>query len=268
MKIKVCVAGATGQVGRVLSKAIVQTDDLELVGAVSPGSQGKNLGMLMDLPELALSISGTIEDALQVPTDVLVDYTRADVVKKHVLTALNKGVHVVIGSSGLTENDFVEIEKLAITKSLGVFAAGNFAITAALLQYFAQIAARYVPHWEILDYGMAKKIDAPSGTTRELAKKLSQIKQPIFEIPIENTLGDHKARGASLQGSQVHSLRLPGFLSSAEIVFGLPGERLSIRHDSVDSAEPYVYGSLLAIRKVPSIKGLMRGMEQLMNLSV
>jgi 4-hydroxy-tetrahydrodipicolinate reductase len=120
----------------------------------------------------------------------------------------------------------------------------------------------------IIDYDKAEKIDAPRGTSRKLAYKLSQIRQPVLHVPIENTSGDQRARGARIKGSQVHSLRLPGFLSSAEVVFGLPGERLSIRHDSVDSAQPYVSGTLLAIRKVPSIKGLVRGLEQLMNLKM
>ena len=263
MKIKVCVAGVTGHVGRALTKAIIESDDLELVGAVSRQVQTKNLGQLIGKDNLNLPISTSVKESLQTSTDVFVDYTSATAVKENVLSALSSGVNVVIGSSGLTEIDFTEISRIATQQSLGVFAAGNFAITAVLMQYFATVAARYVPQWEIIDYGKAEKIDAPSGTSRELAYKLSRIRQPTISVPVENNVGDLRARGASIQGSQVHSVRLSGFLSSAEVIFGLPGERLSIRHDAVDSAEPYVHGTMLAIRKISSIKGLVRGLEQL-----
>src|SRR5262249_65410 len=109
------------------------------------------------------------------------------------------------------------------------------------------------------------KMDAPSGTTRELAYKLSKVRRPEIQIPIEKTYGLKESRGASLEGMQVHSLRLPGFLASIEIVFGLSGERLSIRHDSINAAEPYVGGTLLAVRKVISLKGLVRGLDNLLD---
>ena len=264
--IKVCVAGATGDVGKVLIPAIIDSADLQLVGAVSRKNKGKSLGALINKPELNLFISSSVQDALKVATDVLVDYTSAIAVKENVITALEKGVSVVIGSSGLTENDYAEIDQFAKSRGLGVFAAGNFAITAVLLQHFAGIAARYVPHWEIIDYCRAEKIDAPSGTTRELAHKLSQIRQANINVPIEKIIGDKHARGASLNGSQVHSVRLPSFLFSGEVIFALPGERLSLRHDAVDSGQPYVSGTLLAIRKVLLLKGLARGLERFLDL--
>jgi 4-hydroxy-tetrahydrodipicolinate reductase len=135
-----------------------------------------------------------------------------------------------------------------------------------LLQKFAEIAARYISQWEIIDYAHDDKKDAPSGTARELAARLSRIRPSELTIPLEHTQGIVESRGARLNGSQVHSIRLPGYSISAEIIFGLPGQQLSIRHDSGSSAEPYVGGALLAIRKVNSLVGLRRGLDSVLDL--
>jgi 4-hydroxy-tetrahydrodipicolinate reductase len=147
-----------------------------------------------------------------------------------------------------------------------VLAAGNFALTAVLLQRFAEMAARQIPHWEILEYARASKPDAPSGTARELASRLSRLRRSELAVPVEKTLGAPEARGASLSGTPTHSVRLPGFVSSIEVLFGLPDERLSIRHDSGSGAEPYIAGTLLAIRRVGSFTGVKRGLDSVMEL--
>jgi 4-hydroxy-tetrahydrodipicolinate reductase len=142
--------------------AVSQTDDLRMVGAVSRTHQGHNLKDVIGDPNLDLTVSGSVAEALHARTDVLVDYTKADVVKAHVMTAIHQGVHVVIGSSGLTEEDLTEIDQAAWDNQVGVIAAGNFAITAVLLERFACEAARYLSHWEIIDYASDAKVDAPS----------------------------------------------------------------------------------------------------------
>src|ERR1044071_4962959 len=116
MSLNVCIAGATGWVGRPLSAAISRSEDLKLVGAVSRTHQGKKLGDVIDEPGLDLVSARAVEEALHVPTDVLVDYTRPDVVKANVLTAISRGVHVVIGTSGLAEEDFAEINEAALAQ--------------------------------------------------------------------------------------------------------------------------------------------------------
>jgi 4-hydroxy-tetrahydrodipicolinate reductase len=175
-------------------------------------------------------------------------------------------VRVVIGTSGLTEEDFAMIDSAARSAGVGVLAAGNFAITAVLLQRFAELAARQIPHWEIIDYGKAAKPDAPSGTARELVARLAKVGKPRLAHTIEDTQGAREARGAQMEGTPMHSVRLPGFVSSIEVLFGLPDERLSIRHDSGSGAAPYVAGTLLAIRKVGSFIGVRRGLDTVMEL--
>lgn len=265
MGIKVCVAGATGWVGKPLCEAIEAADDLELVGAVSRRCAGQKLSDVIKEIDSEIVVSRTVADALAQSTDVLVDYTKADIVKANVMMAIEKGVNVVIGSSGLTDDDFVGIDKAAREKNVGVIAAGNFAITAVLLQRFACEAAKYLSQWEIIDYCPATKPDAPSGTARELSYRLEQVKRPELSYPVTETIGEKDARGATLNGTQMHSVRLPGFVSSVEAIFGADGERLSIRHDSLDGAQPYIQGTLLAIRKVKDHVGLVRGLDKVID---
>src|SRR5262249_25614562 len=159
---------------------------------------------------------------------------------------LEHGAHVVVGTSGLTEADFGEIDAVARRRQRGVLACGNFALTVVLLQRFAEVAARLIPQWEIIDYAHDDKIDAPSGTARELTARLARVRSPVTTAPIERTAGPREARGATVSASQVHSIRLPGYVISAEIIFGMPDQKLTIRHDSGSSARPYVDGALLA----------------------
>ena len=266
MAIDICLAGVTGWVGRCLVSAICAEKDLNLVGAVSRTYAGKKLSEVLVQTPLNLTISGSVKEALSNKCDVLVDYTKPDVVKSNVLEAIQNGTHVVIGTSGLIDEDFAQINEQAIKHQVGVLAAGNFAITAVLLQRFAEMAAKYIPCWEILDYANEKKVDAPSGTAQELASRLGQVQKPILYNSIEKTQGLKESRGATLNGTQVHSLRLPGYTLSVEVIFGLLDEKLIIRHEAGSSPEPYVKGTLLAIRQVSSFIGLKRGLDSIMEL--
>ncbi len=264
MAVRVCVAGATGWTGSAITRKILASDDFQLVGAVARKQAGTDIGEALGIDRVGLNIVASLDEALIVPTDVLIDYTSPTSVKAHILKSLDKGVRVVVGTSGLTANDFEEIERKAQSVNLGVIAAGNFSITAALAKHFALVAAKFLPSWEIIDYASADKIDAPSGTTRELAETLGSIAENQLSVPIEQTYGSKDARGTTIQGTQVHSIRLPGYVIAFETIFGLPDERLSIRHDAGSGAEPYVVGTLLAVSKVMEVRGLVRGLDQLL----
>jgi 4-hydroxy-tetrahydrodipicolinate reductase len=200
------------------------------------------------------------------PTDVIFEYTQPNVAKKNVLTALEHGAHVVVGTSGLTDEDYQEIDAAARAADKGVLAAGNFALTVVLMMKFAETAAKLIPHWEIVDYANAAKIDAPSGTVRELASRLGTVAQAQQAVPVGDTVGEKATRGATMGSAQVHSVRLPGFTLGTEVLFGLPEQRLSIRTDAGTSAEPYVDGALIAIRAVGSFTGLRRGLDSVLDL--
>ena len=266
MTTRVCISGVSGSVGKPLALAVAKAEDLQLVGAVSRKHQGRSTRELTGDAAVDVPISATVADALQAKTDVLVDYTSAESVKGNVLAAIERGVHVVIGSSGLTDQDFTDIDAAARKHKVGVLAAGNFAITAVLVQRFALEAAKYLSQWEIIDYAYDGKRDSPSGTARELAFRLGEVRHPEPTRPVEQTLGVRETRGATMNGSQVHSLRLPGYDLAIEIIMGAKAERLTMRHDSLDGPEPYIKGTLLGIRKVHEIVGLVRGLDRVMGV--
>jgi 4-hydroxy-tetrahydrodipicolinate reductase len=263
-KIKICVAGATGWAGSELSRGIFKSADMELVSAISRRHAGKTLEEAIGIPGLAAPIFGSVEEALKSNPDVFVEYTKPDAAKQHVLAALKNGAHVVIGTSGLSSEDYDEIDAAAQEAKRGVLAVGNFALTAVLLQKFAEMAAKYIPHWEIIDYAYSGKKDAPSGTARELANRLSNIQESKLDVPLDKVEGLRETRGARLQGTQVHSIRLPGYVISVDAIFGMNDQKLILRHESGTSAEPYVAGALLAIREVRSLAGLHRGLDSVM----
>jgi 4-hydroxy-tetrahydrodipicolinate reductase len=267
MAIRVVVAGATGWTGSAVTAAVLGSNDLVLAGAVARKRAGEDASSAIGGQPAGVRLVATLEEALEPPSDVVVDYTKPDAVKAHVLLALERGRHVVIGTSGLSADDYAEIDAAARQAGRGVVAAGNFSITATLLKRFSLEAARYVPDVEVIDYASGGKPDAPSGTVRELAEALAAVKRKTTAKPVSELLGLPETRGAAI-GSvtpvQVHSLRLPGFVLGVETVFGAPDERLSIRHDAGSGAGPYVAGTLLAIRKVGDAVGLRHGMDSLL----
>ena len=262
---RVCVAGATGWTGSAVVEAALAAEDVTLVGAVARGAAGRDIGEVLGRVPVGVVVSPTVEEALSAaPADVLVDYTHPSVVKAHVLAALGKKVAAVVGTSGLTAEDYREIEAAAQAAGRGVLASGNFAITAALLSHFALIAARFIEHFEVIDYASAAKPDAPSGTARELAERLGDVRRPRIEHPIEQTIGPRELRGGSINGVQVHSLRLPSYTASVDALFTVPGARLKLTHDAGTDASVYAQGTLLAARRVCGFVGLKRGLDQLL----
>ena len=261
--IRVCIAGATGWAGRALVDGVLAADDLVLRSAVARTSGGMDLGVALGRSGLGVQVHASVVTALD-EVDVLVDYTSHAAVKANALAAIERGVAVVIGASGPTAGDYAEIDAAARRHGVGVISSGNFSLTAAMAQAAALLVARYLPQAEIIDYASATKPDAPSGTSRELAERLASIRLPLADLPIGRVDGMPEARGAGIAGVQVHSVRLPSFSVSTEVIFGLPDERLTIRHDAGSSAAPYVAGTLLAVRRVAGRIGLTRGLDTLL----
>jgi 4-hydroxy-tetrahydrodipicolinate reductase len=264
MGIRVCVAGVSGWTGSAVARAILASGEFELAGAIARRQAGRDAGELLGLPAKGVVVAPSLAEALARPADVLVDFTSPDSVKQRTLEALARGVRVVIGTSGLTAADYADVERKATANRLGVIAAGNFSLTAALAKHFALLAAKYLPSREVIDYAHAEKPDAPSGTARELAEALGEVSKNELAVPVEHTHGSPEARGATVAGTQIHSVRLPGIVLAFEAIFGLPNERLTIRHDAGKGAEPYVNGALLAVRRIMKVVGLVRGLDRLL----
>jgi len=254
--IGVCIAGITGWVGRPLADAIVATDDLRLAAGIARRAAGQHIA--------GAPVHATIDEALREEWDVLVEFSGAEAAKAHALAAIRAGRRVVIGSSGLSSEDYEEIGAAADQRGIGAVAVGNFTMSAALLQRFAVEAAKYLPTWEIIDFASDEKPDSPSGTARELAWRLGQVRPPETKVPVSETLGRPDARGADVDGTQVHSVRLRGYTIGLEVRFGQAEERLTLSYDGGTSADPYLPGTLLAIRRVTGMTGLTRGLDQLL----
>lgn len=261
--MKICLSGATGGVGRHLARAILVEPGLELHSAIARRRAGEDIGTVVGVNACGVLVSADIAAALDARPDVLIDYTHPEAIIGHCLAAFERGIPVVIGTTGLHGSDMERLDAAARAAGVGA-ATGNFSLTAALMQHFALIAARHVPHWEVLEYNKPGKPDAPSGTATDLAEQLSAVRRPQQQIPTDEVIGLPASRGAQVDGTPVHAVRLPGFSSSCEAIFGLPGERLTIRHDMLGDDAIFVTGTLLAARRVREFQGLVRGFDRLL----
>lgn len=262
-ELKVCIAGATGGVGQCLVRAVLDRLDFALTGAVSRAAAGRDIGEAAGAGPCGVTASASLDEALVPRPDVLIDYTHPDVRMRHALCAIERRIPMVIGTTGFTAGELNELDRKAREAGIGL-ATGNFSITAALLQHFALIAARHIPHWAVLDYCKADKPDVPSGTARELAELMGDVRRPEHAMRKEDYIGYLAALGAEIEGTRVHSVRLPGYVSGVEVRFGLDGERLTLQHEMGGRNEIFVAGSLLAARKVTTHVGLIRGLDKLL----
>jgi len=244
--IKVLVNGAAGKVGSETVKAVKNEKDLQLVGATDVND------------DLKASIASA-------KPDVVVDFTHPGVVMANVRKILESRVHAVVGTTGLSGNDLEEIKKLCEKNKVNCLVAPNFAIGAVLMMMFSRTAAKYMPNVEIIELHHDKKADSPSGTAMKTAEMILQseaakglVKGKQSEI--ENLDG---ARGGSLGGIHIHSVRLPGFVASQEVIFGGLGQTLTIRHDTI-SRESFMPGVIMAIRGIKELNGLVYGLENLL----
>ena len=256
--ITVLVSGAAGRMGSEVVRTVLAEPDLELVAAVDPGRAGDPVGEGTSLryePDLAAAIDAT-------RPQVMVDFTHPSVVAGTITTALGKGVHCVVGTTGLATD---ELERLAASAKDGacLFMAPNFAIGAVLMMRFAGQAARYMPHVEIIELHHDRKADAPSGTALRTASLIAEARAEAPEAPGRETEIAEGARGALVNGVSIHSVRLPGLVAHEEVLFGGQGQTLSIRHDSIDRTS-FMPGVVLAIRSVVGRSGLIIGLEQFM----
>lgn len=235
---RVAVLGAFGRMGSAVCEAVDADPDCELVARVGSGGQ--------------------LEEVIDAGADVAVEFTVPDSVKRNVTWLLERGVHTVVGATGLSEDDLAELEQL--TGPANLFVAPNFAIGAVLLMQLAAQAARHLPHVEIVELHHDRKVDAPSGTALRTARMLADARR---EAPAVPGPAHEPARGLLVDGVPVHSVRLPGLVASQEVVFGGPGQTLSIRHDALDRTA-FMPGVLLAIRNVATQPGLTVGLDSLL----
>jgi 4-hydroxy-tetrahydrodipicolinate reductase len=263
--IRVGVIGAAGRMGRLVCRAVADDPDLALVAAISPSLDGEPLGPMIGMPKVDVLISDVLDTLLQAETEVAVDFTTPSAVMDNVRWAIDHGVHIVVGTTGIGPAQLDEIRGLLEDEENDshVIVAPNFAIGAVLMQRFAAEAAPYLPAAEIIELHHDGKVDAPSGTALSTAARLAKARGKGWQGPDKESVPG--VRGGDAEGVRVHSVRLPGLVAHQEVIFGGPGQTLTIRHDSMDR-ESFMPGVLLAIKQVPTRRGLTVGLEPLLDL--
>ncbi len=256
--IDVLVSGAAGRMGREVVRAVSAEDDMRVVAVVDPGAAGEEVSA----GDSELTYLADVEQALDTRPDVMVDFTRPDVVEDNVRAALAAGVDCVVGTTGLPDETLAALADEA-PAGTALFVAPNFAIGAVLLMRLAQEVAPHMPHVEIVELHHDRKADAPSGTALRTARLIADARDTTPDVPGEDTEHVPGARGAEVDGIHVHSVRLPGLVAHQEVLFGGPGQTLSIRHDSIDRTS-FMPGVVLAVRRVGGLTGLVVGLERLL----
>ena len=263
--IRVGVVGARGRMGRLVCRAVLEDPGLVLASAVDRSGSGEPLGPLVGDGETDVRIGSDIGSLLEEEADVAVDFTHPNVVMENVRWAVAHDLHVVVGTTGIGEEELAEIRALleGAGSERGVIVAPNFAVGAVLAQRFAAEAARFFPAVEIIELHHDAKADAPSGTALATAHRVAGERKEDYRGPASETVPG--VRGGDAEGVRVHSVRLPGLVAHQEVILGGPGQVLTIRHDSLDRTS-FMPGVLLAIRAVVRRPGLTVGLDPLLDL--
>ena len=261
--IKVAVQGVQGRMGQVILNSLCQEQDIQVVGATELQVTEDHL----PLPDGsgAIPLSSNLESILTTcQPDVLIDFTTAKTIMSTAGTSAERGVNLVIGTTGLTADNLSEIEQLATSHKVGIVVAANFSLGAVMLMHLAKIAGKYFDYAEIIELHHHLKLDSPSGTALTTARAMAQTRgKPFQQPPAQGQISG--SRGETLEGISLHSVRLPGFMAHQEVIMGALGQTLSIRHDTINR-ECYMPGILLAIKEVMKRKEFIYGLDNLLDL--
>ena len=260
--LRVVVHGALGKMGQQVIDAVCQEPKMEVVGAI-------DLKVAQDRLPLPDG-SGTVPSSSDLDSiltscqpDVMVDFTIAHATMPAARIATNRGVNLVIGTTGLTTDDIAEIERLSREHQVGAVVAPNFALGAVVMMHLAKIAGKYFDYAEIIELHHHLKADAPSGTALSTARAMAEARGKPLQLPKQKE--SLVSRGEQVEGISIHSVRLPGLMAHQEVILGAPGQTLSIRHDTINR-ECYMPGVILAIKQVVQRKGLTYGLDVLLGL--
>lgn len=248
MSIKVGVLGSKGRMGQEVMKAVNEAPDLELVAA--------------------LDLGDSLDQLVSNKVEVVVDFTTPDSVMTNLEYAINAGIHAVVGTTGFDDDRLAKVQTFAAKHpEVGVLIAPNFGLGAVLMMEFSKKAARYFESAEIIELHHPNKVDAPSGTSTRTAEVISNARAQagLSPMPDATKTGLPGARGAAVGDVHIHSVRLRGLLAHQEVLFGGPGETLSIRHDSLDRLG-FMPGVLLGVREVGKHAGITYGLEGFLSL--
>ena len=263
--IRVGVIGACGRMGLMVCRALADSDDFALVAAIDRSKIGQKVGQMIGHPEIDVPVSDELDRLLEANAEVAIDFTHPDVAMDDIRWCISHAVHAVVGTTGITQEDLQEVEKLLSDEGheSNVIVAANFALGAVLMQRFAAQAVRYLPAVEIIELHHEQKADAPSGTAVATVRRIQEERGEAWRGPLGESL--EGVRGGDVEGIRVHSVRLPGLVAHQEVIFGGQGQTLTIRHDSTDRSS-FMPGVLMAARAVMVRPGLTIGLEPLLDL--
>jgi len=265
--LRVGVVGAAGRMGRQVCESIAATQDLELVAVVDPAEPGQQLRAFAGPVVPDLTVMRDVAALVDAGAQVAVDFTHAAAARTQLPWYAAHGVHAVVGTTGLTEDDLAAARSAFSDSPANAVVAANFAIGAALLVRFCELAAPVMDGVEVIELHHDEKRDAPSGTAMHTAERIAEARaaagagpfrdDPTTEVVLEG------ARGGAIAGIHVHSVRLPGMVAHEEVIFGALGQSLTLRHDAYDRRS-FMPGVLLAVRLVPDRPGLTIGLGPLL----
>ena len=263
--IKTGVAGALGKMGKEVVKAILNDKDTELSAAIDITGEGTDIGLIVTGKECGVKIDTDIEKAIKGhKLDVIVDFTQPSTIFEHVKTYINSGVKSVIGTTGLKDEELKIIENMTKEKNTACFIAPNFTTGAVLLMMFAKQASKYFSNAEIIELHHNQKKDAPSGTAIKTAQLMAEVNPDFTVGNCSETELIKGARGANSQANiHIHSVRMPGYIASEEVIFGAQGQILKLAHHSMDRT-CYMAGVLMAVKYVNDNQGFIYGLDNIM----
>lgn len=247
--IKVAVCGANGKMGKEVVNAVNNADDMELTAKIDIFNG---------------EFSSIEEAAKEKNIDVLVDFTQPKSIYENAKYCLSNGINIVIGTTGLKDDQIKELETLSNTNKTACFIAPNFSTGAVLMMMFSQTAAKYFNNAEIIELHHNQKKDAPSGTAVKTAQMMAEVNDNFASGNCAETETIEGARGGnSYNNIHIHSVRMPGYMASQEVIFGAQGQTLTIRHDSTNR-ECYMPGVLLAVRYAFDNGGFIYGLDNIL----
>lgn len=260
---KVLVCGAAGKMGREVIKAVHHDNDLVLVSAVDHHLIGEDIGTVVGIEQLNVYIENDLVKALEAyKPDVVVDFTSPNTIFHNACETIKRGVHCVIGTTGLTLEQRNDLHQMSLKYKANVLVAPNFSLGAVMMMKISAELAPYFPDVEIIELHHNHKYDAPSGTAILTAKLISEARkeakvEPQADLTKESLTG---SRGAKVDNVTIHSVRLPGYIAHQQVLFGGNSEILTIRHDSMNR-ESFMPGVVLACKKIKDHQGLVYGLE-------
>lgn len=251
---RVGISGAAGQMGRLVAAAVAGAADLDLAALYDPGAPGTEVE--------GVPVGG--EPATLVECEVVVEFTRPDVVMDNLHRWAEMGLHAVVGTSGFSSDRLAEVRDFWKQAPPNCIIVPNFSIGAVLMMRFAELAASHFAAAEVVELHHDRKADAPSGTATTTAERIAAA-QPEQRREVESAELVAGARGGPVSGVPVHAVRLPGLLAHQEVLLGNAGEVLTIRHDTTDRAA-FLPGVLLAVRRIAELPGVTVGLEGLLGV--